>query len=185
VSRSSKAGGSRNQDRFVGAPLLIVWRKSALCKRCHQRQRVCKKRTEPGGTIIHRVVSCAEPKGSNPRSSMLAFRLRQTSGEERSRGRIRDQRVGPALKRAERNRNGTDGCRIRFRQFFTSSLHPLGNCISRCCTFCRKTSYFKGGTLLFSSADDPGRNSRTMEFHLTCGRPSCTVWWSRKNRSAP
>jgi hypothetical protein len=117
--------------------------------------------------------------------SMLAFRLRQTSGEERSRGRIRDQRVGPALKRAERNRNGTDGCRIRFRQFFTSSLHPLGNCISRCCTFCRKTSYFKGGTLLFSSADDPGRNSRTMEFHLTCGRPSCTVWWSRKNRSAP
>jgi hypothetical protein len=44
--------------------------------------------------------------------SMLACRLRQTSGEEKSRGRIRDQRVELAGKRAERNRTGTDGSLI-------------------------------------------------------------------------
>ena len=131
-----------NQDRVVGAPLLIVWRKSALCKKCHQRQRVCKERTNweaqstTGSSRVRNRRSRIRDRGQ----ILLASGLRQTSGEGGSRGRVRDQRVGPALKRAKRNQNGTDGCRIRFRQFFISSLPRLGNCISRCCTFCRKTS---------------------------------------------
>jgi hypothetical protein len=40
----------------------------------------------------------------NQGQSLLASELRQTSGEGGARGRIRDQRVGPALKRAEKNR---------------------------------------------------------------------------------
>jgi hypothetical protein len=43
---------------------------------------------------------------------MLAFRLRQTSGEERSRGRIRDQRVMLAGERAEWNRPEPTGIEV-------------------------------------------------------------------------
>jgi hypothetical protein len=71
------------------------------------------------------------------------------------------------------------------RQFSPSSLPRLANGISRCNTCWRQMNSFNVGTLLFSSADDRGRNSRTMAFQLTCGRPSCSVWWSSKNRSAP
>ncbi|SRR6266705_1046520 len=80
---------------------------------------------------------------------------------------------------------GTDGCRILCRQFYTSSLPRLENCILRCDTFWREMNYFKVVTLLISSADDRGRNIQTMVFQLTCGRLSCSVWWSRRNRSAP
>jgi hypothetical protein len=80
---------------------------------------------------------------------------------------------------------GTDGCRVLCRQFYTSSLPRLENCILRCNTFLREMNYFKVVTLLFSSADDRGRNIQTMVFQLTCGRLSCSVWWSRRNRSAP
>ena len=72
VSRFSKTDGSRSHYNPVLAPLLIGWRKSAVRKRRHQRQRVCKERTEPGGTIIHRLGSRAEPKRSNPRSKSTA-----------------------------------------------------------------------------------------------------------------
>ena len=56
---------------------------------------------------------------------MLAFRLRQTSGEGGPKGRIRDQRVRLAGKRAEGNQNGTDGHRTIGRPWHAS---PLRNC---------------------------------------------------------
>jgi hypothetical protein len=61
--------------------------------------------------------------------SQLPSELRYRRGNEAIEGRIRDQCMGLAGRRAERNRNGTDGCRIRFRQFSTSSLPRLENCI--------------------------------------------------------
>ena len=48
--------------------------------------------------------------------SLLGSGRRQTSGEGGSKGRIRDQRVGLAGKRAERNQNGTDGLRTLSHQ---------------------------------------------------------------------
>src|SRR5215470_19660797 len=52
--------------------------------------------------------------------------------------------------------NGTDGCRIRCRQFSPSSLPRLENCIFRCTTCWREMNSFKVGTLLALSRRRPG-----------------------------
>ena len=59
----------------------------------------------------------AEAVGSaNEKQNLLPSAFSPTSGEGGARGRMRDQRVGPALKRAERNQNGTDGHRTLSHQ---------------------------------------------------------------------
>ena len=72
-------------------------------------------------------------------------------------------------------RGGPERCRVLCHQFSTSSLPRPGNCISRSNAFWREMNFFKVGTLLFSSAGDQGRNSRTTVFQLPSGRQSCSV----------
>jgi len=43
---------------------------------------------------------------------------------------------------------------------------------------------FREATLLLSSTDDQGRNTRTTVFPLNTGRWSFTMLWRRKNRFA-
>src|SRR5512142_1073070 len=75
----------------------------------------------------------AEPKGSTPRPvgrSLLASELRQTSGEGGSKGRIRDQCMGLAGKRAERNLTEPAGVGFSVTNFI-SLPYPFWNTVSK------------------------------------------------------
>jgi hypothetical protein len=76
---------------------------------------------------------------------------------------------------------GTDGFRLLCHQFAPSSWPRLGNCLSRCTTFWQKRNSFREATLLFSSTDDQGPNTRITVSPLNTGRQSSIRWWSRRN----
>jgi hypothetical protein len=154
--------------------------------------------SQPGGTIIHWVGSRAEPKRLNPRSTGKACWHPGSGKQEekwRSRGRIRDQRMGSAGIWAESNRTEPTGFGSSVANFLPLSC-PSRGAVSKGATF----AGFGGNSWGKSSSRYQASASRAKAPHIcyshfrvadrsaACGRaertsphPSSRVWCLARN----
>ncbi len=115
------------------------------------------------------------------RNEERVWERRDTRASVRRRFRGERTEVLIILERCINNRTGTDGFRLRCRQFYTSSLPRRAHCISRYKTCSLTTKHMTPALLRLLASGDQGQNTRTTVFPLSTGRWSSIVWWRTTN----